>query len=239
MGWKTDLMNETRTPTYILAKAIGIAIVIGSLIAAGYVAFVKAPTDLGANVKDEAIDAVNKSYDFARRIGKDIDNAINFRPRITTEGITILESSGSIAELSTVEKRFEHTHSWQSTWMGSTKRIELKGLFVAKAGYDLTKPFSIDVSDDLQTIRATMPPAQLNSVEQLKVEILRDEDGLWNKISSEERQSAMNALLIGAKSSLDATGLLKEADLFLMARLESAIRKSASPEALIIREPLR
>ena len=75
------------------------------------------------------------------------------RPLVTSGGVTIIEASGSIAELSTVEKNFQHTYTWKSKWLGSTKRIELKGDFVAKAGYnisgkDLARPFSVDISED-------------------------------------------------------------------------------------------
>jgi len=237
-------MNESRTPTHTIAKAVAIAIVIAALTAAGYVAFVKGPSDIGGNLKDgtadagkKALELANQAYDFAKRIGTDVDGVIHLRPKVTSGGTTVVEASQSIAELSTVEKPFEHTYSWESTWLGSTKRIKIKGLFIAKAGYDLTKPFSIDVSEDRQTIRATMPPAKLNSVEQTKVEVIQDEGGFWNNISPEERQNAMNALLADAKKSLDSTSLLADADSALMAQLETAIRKSVPPTTSIIREP--
>ena len=83
-----------------------------------------------------------------------------------------------------------------------------------------------------------MPPAKLNSVEQTKLEIIQDEGGFWNKISQEERQNAMNALIDDAKKSLDSTTLLADADTALMTMLESAVRKSVPPSSTIVREPL-
>ena len=208
---------------------------IAALTAAGYVAFVKGPSDLIHNAKSEAFDSMNKSWDLAKRIGSDIDKVINLRPKVTVGGMTVVEASQGIAELSLVQKPFEHTYIWEHTWLGSTKELKLKGYFIAKAGYDLSKPFSIDVSKDGQSIRATMPPAKLNSVEQTKIEILQDENGYWNKITPEERQTAMNALLADVKKALKQTSLLSDANAALMSRLESVIRTNA-PTASIIRE---
>jgi hypothetical protein len=236
-------MNDSHNPTSTIAKAFAIAIVIAALTVAGYVAFVKAPSDLVGNVKDgtadaadKAIDKVNKGWDTAKRIGNDIDKVINLRPKVTMGGTTVVEASKEIAEMSLVEKPFEHTYTWEHVWLGSTKRLTLKGHFIAKAGYDLTKPFSIDVSEDGQSIRATVPPAKLNSLDQLRVEILKDESGIWNGISKEDRQNAINALNFEAKKALERTSLLSDADAALMTRLEGVIRKNA-PTASIARDP--
>lgn len=218
-------MNGSKTPVYTITKAIAIAIVITVLTVAGYVAFVKGPSDL-----------VNNGWDTAKRIGNDIDKVVNFRPKITTGGITVVEASKEIVEISLIEKAFEHTFHWEGIWFWSIKRLKLKGHFIAKAGYDLTKPFSIDISEDGKFIRITMPPAKLNSVEQTSIEVLQDENGIWNKITPQERQDAMNALLADAKKALDETSLLSDVDAALMMFLEGAIRKNA-PSASIVRDP--
>ena len=114
----------------------------------------------------------------------------------------------------------------------------MSGTFVAKAGYDLTKPFAIDVSADRMTIRATLPPAQLNSLEQTSISAMDDQDGWWNKVSSEERTAAANALLRDAKKSIQTTRLLEEADAALLNQVEKAVRKSAPEKSRIIRDPL-
>jgi hypothetical protein len=217
------MSTSSKTP----ARAFGLAIVIAAITAAVYFLVVKAPPE-----------AANKWYDVARNIGKDVDDVIHFRPRVTSGGVTLLKESNSIKELSTTERNFEHTHTWETTWLGSTKRIEYKGKFIAKAGYDLTKPFSIDISEDGKTIRAHMPPARINSVEQLKMEMIKDENGLWNKISPQEREQATNALLQDARTSIGKSDILKEADEAFMRQLDEAIRKSAPPGVEILREPL-
>lgn len=219
------------TSSRSIPRAIGVAIVIAAFSVAGWMFLIKAPAATADNL-----------YDIAERIAKDIDKVIHMRPLVTSAGITIIESRKSIAELSTVERDFEHTYYWKHTWLGSTKRLELKGRFVAKAGFDLSRadlvaPFSIDISADGNTIRATLPPAQINSLEQIKYEIVKDANGLWNKLNAKERQDALNALLADARKSLDKTDILLEAEMSMMTQIEAAIRKS-QPSVEIVRRPL-
>ena len=94
------------------------------------------------------------------------------------------------------------------------------------------------MSEDRQTIRAIMPPAQILSVELAGVDVLQDENGWWNKLSSEERQRGLNSLLAEARKSLGRTSLIAEAEASFLAQLEKAIRKNAPPAAKIIRQPL-
>lgn len=229
-------MNTQLPESKSIQWAIALAIVIAAITAAGYMAFVKGPSDLVSNVKEGTVDAANKAYDFARRVAKDIDSVVHFRPQVTCSGTTVVEASSSIAELSTVEKPFEHTYYYGVTWLGSTKRIKLRGEFIAKAGYDLKLPITIDVSGDEQSIRVIMPRPQINSVEQTSVDILQDEDGWWNKISADDREQALNALLAEAKKSLDKTTLLADAEFSLQTQLDEIIRKNAPPSARISHE---
>jgi hypothetical protein len=218
--------------------AIALVIVIAALVVATYLVLVWMPTRLARDTKEVAIEGVRELGEFGRRLAEDVDKVVNFRPKVTTGGVTVVEASREIAELSTIEKTFEHTYTYESTWLGSTKRIKITGTFVAKAGYDLTKPFAIDVSADRMTIRATLPPAQLNSLEQTSVTAMDDQHGWWNKISPEERTAAVNALLRDAKKSIQTTRLLEEADAALLNQVEKAVRKSAPEQSRIIREPL-
>jgi hypothetical protein len=218
--------------------AIALVIIIAALVVAAYLVFVWMPARVARNTKEVAVEGVRELGEFGRALAEDVDKIVNFRPKVTTGGVTVVEASREIAELSTIEKTFEHTYTYESTWLGSTKRIKITGTFVAKAGYDLTKPFAIDVSADRMTIRATLPPAQLNSIEQTKITAMDDEDGWWNRISAEERAAAANSLLRDAKQSIQTTRLLEEADAALLNQIEKAVRKSAPEKSKIIREPL-
>ena len=80
-----------------------------------------------------------------------------------------------------------------------------------------------------------MPPARINSMEQTKIEILDDDTGLWNRISSEDRQQAQNELLAQARASAPVRDLLKLADTELAAQLDRIIRKSVPQATAVVR----
>lgn len=172
-----------------------------------------------------------------RQLAADVDRVLNARPKVTHAGVTIVQGTQATSELSTIEKTFEYSHLWESTWLGSTKRIQLKGWFIARAGYDLSEGFSLDVSGEGKSIRVHLPPARVHSVEMVRMEVLRDENGLWNRILPEEREEVMNTLLMEARRSLEETRILDEAEEAMMVRIEMALRRNASPEVVVERAP--
>lgn len=225
-------MADTTPPTKSrsIPRAIALMIVIAALTGAAYVLFVVIPAQQIKVVK-------NESFDTAQRIADEIDKLMNFRPKVIISGTTVTEPSVNIAELSTVEKTFEHTHSIESTWLGSTKRLQLKGQFIAKAGYDLNNAIQMEIQPDQQIVRVTVPAAKILSVEQTKVEIEVDDNGLWNKITTEQRTQALNALLADAKKSLEETTILSDAQKSFESQLDNILKKHLPPQTKIILEP--
>lgn len=226
------------TSSKCIQRAFAVTMIIVALTGAGYVAFVKGPSDLAGNMVNGTLTVSNKGYELVRRIAKEIDDVIHIRPTFVSGGNTIIEASNSIAEFSTVEKPFEHTYCYESTWLGSTKRIKVKGQFIAKAGYDLNKPFTIDVSEDMQKLRAQLPPSQINSVEQLDIEIVQEESGWWNTVSTEDRQSALKALLRDAKRDVRQSTILADADRAFREQFEKIVRKNIPASSQLAFEPL-
>ena len=221
-------MNSHRTPSQIAAIALAIVVVLAALTTSGYFMFVKAPEQM-----------VARAYQLSKKIADDIDAVFHFRPKVTLGGTMFVEDSKSIAELSTIEKRFESVYDWKSSWMGSEKIIHLQGVFVAKAGYDLMQPFAMDVANDSKTIKLTLPPAKLNSVEAVDIHKFSVDDGWWNRVSEEEKQNALNAFLVKAKADILATGIVVDADASLVQRITEIIQKNAPALVTIQREPLR
>lgn len=221
-------MNSHRTPSQIAAIVLAIVVVLAVLTTSGYFFLTKAP-----------VQVAGEAYQLAKKIAEDIDRVFHFRPTVTLGGTMFVESSRSIAELSTVEKRFESSYDWKSTWMGSEKIIHLEGIFLAKAGYDLTKPFAMDVANDSKTIKLTLPPAKLNSVEPVDIKKFSVEHGYVNWVSEEEKQNALNAFLAKTKEDILATGILADADAALVKQITEIIQRNAPAPVTIQREPLR
>ena len=202
-----------------ISKAVAFAIIIAAISAAGYVAF-------------------SKVEGLVDKLSRAISGAIGPVTIITEGERTILKADQSKRFLITHEKNFEHTHTWTHTWAKSTKEIILKGHFSGQAGYDLTKPFSIEISPDGKKIRAKMPKPELGPLSLTKVEVIKDEAGWWNGITGQDRQDAHNKMLAEAKGAFSKTSILEDAEKSLMKQLEEIVHREAPPDAEIIRDPL-
>lgn len=212
-----------------IRRAIAISIVIAVLTGALYLLLYQGPARLITHSK-------NTTEELGRTVYRALDELANLRPRVTVSGRTIIEGTADIAELSTVEKNFEQTHTVETTWLGSTKRLNLKGRFTAKAGFDLKQAITIDVAEDGKIIRVSLPPARIHSVEQTNVEILEDENGYWNKITKEQRQEALNALLSDARKSIEQTAILREAEQSFEKQIADIIRQQVPQDSQVIIE---
>jgi hypothetical protein len=218
-------------PSRAIPRAIAITLVIATLTGAAYLLFFQGPMNVITHSK-------NQSEQLGRTIYQGIDDILHVRPKVTVNGTTITQASADIAQLATVEKNFEHTHSFESTWLGSTKRHSIKGRFTAKAGFDLKDALQVDISSDQRDIQLTLPAARLLSLEQNHVEILQDENGVWNKISAQERQDAINALMQGARDAIIQTEILHDAQKSLEKQLTDIIRAQAPQDSQITIKPL-
>ena len=62
-------------------------------------------------------------------------------------------------------------------------------------------------------ISAELPPPKLLSLGMSDVRVLQDEDGFWNKLTAEDRQTAFRALEDKARKKIANSKLLPEARL--------------------------
>jgi hypothetical protein len=158
-----------------------------------------------------------KSYEGAKQIGRDISKVLQFTPEIKVNNTIVLQQQTPILELATVSQNFLHQYDWVNTWMGSTKKINISGVFEAKAGFDLAKKCSIEIRDDGAYV--TFPPAKILSVE-LKGDLkFRDEHGVWNWISNEDREKAVNAFQQDARRYAEQAEFIKQAEVNVQEQL--------------------
>jgi hypothetical protein len=199
---KTNPRRASSAPRVILALAVAVVLVIAAGAGAIYFVTVKAPSDLGHNAKEETLDA-------ARRMVKGFQGVFHFTPLVTVGNTTVIEQAVAIAELATVQEDLAVHYTWSQTWVGSTKTMELQGVYKAKAGFDLHEPFHISV--DEKTIAASFPAPKLLSLEMIGYKVLKDESGWWNSITSADRESAIAAMQAQAKTQAVEAGLLAQA----------------------------
>ncbi len=145
----------------------------------------------------------------------------------------------AIAEFSVVERINEATFTWEHTWMGSTKRITVTGLYNAKYGFDLTEPFLIEFEPESERISAAMPPAKLLSVETIGDISFKSDSGMINWVNDEDRQGAINGFLARIREQAEAnTELKQKAEEQVLIRLQELAQMNGQNIDFSIKQPL-
>jgi hypothetical protein len=176
--------------------------------------------------------AAEPAVELAKRIADGVSRRLQFRPEVRIDQVTVLERETPVLELATVRREFAHDYEWEHQWLGSTKRLHLRGTFAAKAGYDLNEKFYFEInSDDLQ-VQLGLPEPRVLGVEMVAYRA-EEEEGYWNKLSAEEREQAVNALLASARAAAakDAA-LLGEARRMLDVQVGEVVREVGGGERL-------
>ena len=162
--------------------------------------------------------ALRRAFDETRaetiRLAGRLADGLGVRPRVTVDSQVVSEQTREVLELATVERRLRVQHTYTHTWLGSTKQIRLTGTYLAKAGFDLSEGFEVEVESapgeeaPRITVRAGEP--KLLSIELQDVQVAEDE-GLWNRIQPAERQRSLNALQQVARRQAERSGILDAA----------------------------
>jgi hypothetical protein len=180
---------------------------------------------------------VRQSTADLERLGKNLRAAFvdiaHLQPRITINDRVYMEQTTPVSELVVLSRRIEVEHELLHTWVGSSKRVKLHGIFVAKAGFDLRKGLSIDIRPN--EIMVQLPRAQILGIEQQQVDVLAFENGLWNRISGQDVQSEVSALPELAWRKAAESELPAEAEETLQQQLEQRIH-TAQPLRLVFKD---
>jgi hypothetical protein len=132
------------------------------------------------------------------------------KPQVTVNNRVFFEQTAPVLELAVVSRPTQVERELQHEWLGSTKRIKLRGTYEVRAGFDLTKPFTVRLEDNKRLI-VEVPPPRILSVDQKDAEVLAMDSGLWNKIKAADLEGELNSLPLLARKKATETGLQKEA----------------------------
>ena len=152
-------------------------------------------------------------------------------PRVTINETVIIEQNSPILEVATVSRQLFADHEWSHTWLGSTKALRVRGTFTAKAGYDLKKPFEITITPSPLSVTARLPDPELLSMQMDSFEVLRDENGWWNRLTEEDRTNAVNTLRMLARSKAERSGILEEVQRSAEERIREVVEKNGAQVA--------
>ena len=211
----------SRAGRLLLAVAGGVALLLLAATLAVYVVFVVVPrqaVETGRQAGHGAVEVAREGAGALIDLGQDLAgrlaDGLGVRPRVTVDSQVVSEQTREVLELATVERRLRVQHTYTHTWLGSTKQIRLTGTYLAKAGFDLSEGFEVEVESapgeeaPRITVRAGEP--KLLSIELQDVQVAEDE-GLWNRIQPAERQRSLNALQQVARRQAERSGILDAA----------------------------
>jgi len=199
-----------RFPWMILVTGLALFGLLASGGLVAYLVLVKAPAEL------------------AEKTARGIREIFNFTPEVRIDQTIVIEQNVPILEVATVSRDLFISHGWSHTWLGSTKTIEIQGTFTAKAGFDLHEPFRIDISKYPLRVVAVLPPPRILSLQTNSVRIVRDEDGWWNRVTAEDRASALRDLQTLAMAKARSSGMIEEARHSAEERIREIVRRNGA-----------
>lgn len=222
-----------------MALAISVAVLsIAALVAFRWVIDVPGRLAGGAarEARETAAAAAHGLAEVGRSAATALEGILMVRPRVVVGERTVVEQQTGVTKLVLVERNFEVARDLEHTFLRSTKRLSLRGRFRASAGFDLGQEFTVVVEE--RRLLLAVPAPTIIGVEMLDYEAEEDRDGLWNKITPEDREQATRELVIAARRKASELALPKAAEDELRKRLADVISAfPGRPIELEIRGP--
>lgn len=182
--------------------------------------------------------------DTAGRLRDAVVAVARVQPRVVVNDRVVFEQSTAALELTVIRHTAEVDRDFTATWLGSTKRLRLRGTYEVRAGYDLRGPAAFTVRVDRatlpggrETVRVELPPARVLGVEQRNVEVLEMRNGMWNKLGPGDLTDELNALAAQAGAKARGLDLPREAQESLTRQLRERLGDSHDRTVEIVTVP--
>ena len=171
--------------------------------------------------------------DLAKAVSQTFVDAFQVQPEVRINQMTVYGQSAPVAELAvlTKEQLVEYTYTHEITFQQKSlpftgKTIRVRAVYRIKAGFDLHQPFTVQIDPANQRVAASLPPAQILSVERVGDLHYEDQDGFFNSITSAEREKVLNEVEAYARQQAVASGILKETEQQATVRLQELMEKN-------------
>jgi hypothetical protein len=149
---------------------------------------------------------------------------LHVRPEVREGTQVVWGQTSARTEVIVAAKKIEVGYDWEHRWMGSRKVIRLTQSYEVKAGFDLAKPFWIELGPTGAGATAHLPNPEILAVTPVGEVSYQDEDGWWNKVTNEDRAGALQALVAEARKRGEQGPLLDEAKEMTGSRLTDLSR---------------
>ena len=128
------------------------------------------------------------------KVGAELRKLFGSEPRISLNRRVIQTGGIAVRELALYKETILVTEEWANTTWKSTKRLHVQQPFILKAGFDLNR-LKFDVDAEKQLVTVTISESTLVNLEYAgDYEIVKEEHGLWNRISTVERDAVLNSI---------------------------------------------
>lgn len=168
----------------------------------------------------------------ADAIAENFRKVFQFTPEVRAHSAVLVAQNSPVLELVTYQRKAIVQHSWEQTWMGSTKNFEIEATFTAKAGFDLRERFVVKLDERDGSIKTEMPEPKILSMGMSDVRIRRDADGLWNKLTEAEREQAFKELEKRAREDFEKSSVLAQARAEAELKIRDLLQAPAAPTPL-------
>ena len=126
--------------------------------------------------------------------GAELRKLFGSEPRISLNRRIIQTGGSAVRELALYKETILIREEWANTTWKSTKKLHVQQPFVLKAGFDLNR-LKFDVDTEKQLVTVKISESTLVNLEYAGAyEVLKEEHGLWNRISAAERDAVLNSI---------------------------------------------
>ena len=167
--------------------------------------------------------AVDRTVDHVRDAFSEV---LKVQPEVTVNQRVVLTQTAPIAELAIVTKEElvtlgfnEHLEVLSLQIPLTEKKLTAEAAYRIKAGFDLRKPFSVEIDPVTHALRAAMPHATILSVEQVGDLTYHGEDAMLNRVTDDERAQIVNSLNAAAHDAAEKSTLKTDAEQQVVQRL--------------------
>ena len=162
-------------------------------------------------------------------------DVLHVQPEISVQTRVIYAQTVPIAEFAAVSKDElvaleldEHKAWFNITIPLTTQTLRAESVYRVKAGFDLRQPYRVAIDPATHAVIAQMPPATILSVEAIGPLTVNGQSALLNQITDAERNDLLEQLQKTARAQATASGLVKEAENQVQARLTQLLAKNGT-----------
>lgn len=129
----------------------------------------------------------------------------HLQPRVTVNERVLYEQNSSALQLAVITRETHVEREVMHEWLGSKKRLRVRGQYRVQAGFDLTEPFQVNLAD--HTVSVQTPKPRILSVAQIDVDVTAFQNGLWNKINPKDIEEEFRMLPDLARKKASEAGI--------------------------------